>query len=218
MSPFKSVQYILYFIPARAARARGVACPGRARPNFPAPTQMMAEMSPPLPSLVTTLLSHSKESWWWWSLELCSPRSLFCWLYPGVVEVESPDVQCHCLTTLKTFYLSPRVVRAECSLDIRILTQKTESDDKTCSKYQARCAEWRRVIFRPTCPQLLHAKFAQNNEKSRKIHIYKPDKYSEDLIQTLPAQFSPLRLLSAKFSNLCGHLWTLSHAAIKTAY
>ena len=68
-------------------------------------------------------------------------------MYPGVVEVvetthaQSPDVQCHpchCLNTLKTFYLCVwRVVRGlSAAWTFVFPLRETESDDRTCSKYQ----------------------------------------------------------------------------------
>ena len=96
-------------------------------------------------------------------------RFLFCWLYPGVVEVEtthakSPDVQCHCLSTLKTFYLCSHVVRALSAAWTFVFPLRREwrQDLQQISACAARVTT---CNFQTYLPQLLHAKFAKNHEK-----------------------------------------------------
>ena len=123
----------------------------------------------PLLSLLTTLW-HSNMSFTsskWWSLHL----------WPGFYSADCIPVLWRwrqlmpshpmCSVTVSALwkpFIFARMLSGPRVQPGHLCSHSEESDDRTCSKYQPVQPEWRRVIFRPICPNC----FMQNLRKITK--------------------------------------------------
>ena len=141
----------------------------RAWPSCRAPTHPMS-----LPPLTWgTWVSHSLRGWWWSLHTAPLPPSFYsadvsrrcgggdhscpvtrCAVSPVSLSQHFENLFSRCLTCCPG---------PECSLDIRIPTQRDREWRQDLQQISA-CAQWRRVIFRPICPN----SFMQNLRKITK--------------------------------------------------